>query len=143
MASKKKYYDIEAEFSAPESSNEDGFSFLDWLNYAAQNRLEAAKKREQQLKVIEEFIKKAPKIAPIKKGEDGPQIIENPADEEVKSYEAEEIVSETLARIYEEQGFFSKALQVYQKLGLIYPEKSDYFAALIKSVRKKESELKK
>lgn len=143
MASKKKYYDIEAEFSAPESSNEDGFSFLDWLNHASQNRLEAAKKREKQLRVIEEFIKKAPKIAPVKKGEETAQILESTADEEVKSFEAEEIVSETLARIYEEQGFFSKARQVYQKLGLIYPEKSDYFAALIKSVRKKESELKK
>lgn len=39
------------------------------------------------------------------------------------------MVTETLARIYEKQGNFSKAAEAYRKLALKYPDKSTYFAA--------------
>ncbi len=42
--------------------------------------------------------------------------------------------TETLAQIYEQQGYYSKAREIYSKLILAYPEKSTYFAARIQKM---------
>lgn len=46
----------------------------------------------------------------------------------------EEIVTENMAMIYLKQRNYPKALETYQKLQLKFPEKSAYFAALIKNL---------
>ncbi len=48
-----------------------------------------------------------------------------------------EFYTETLARIYEEQGYPEQARKIYSKLILAYPEKNAYFAALIRDLELK------
>ena len=47
----------------------------------------------------------------------------------------EDFVTETLASIYAQQGYYKKAVQIFEKLSLKYPEKSTYFAAQIEKVK--------
>jgi hypothetical protein len=49
-----------------------------------------------------------------------------------------ELVSETLAMIYAEQGYVGKAEKMLRKLGLLFPEKNSYFADQIKKIKNKD-----
>lgn len=51
--------------------------------------------------------------------------------------ESDDLVTETLAKVFEDQGKFDKAIKAYEKLRLKFPEKSVYFAGRIKAVEKK------
>jgi tetratricopeptide (TPR) repeat protein len=48
----------------------------------------------------------------------------------------EEICTETLAHIYFAQGFYQRAIEIYNKLILYYPEKNLYFATLIEKCKR-------
>ncbi|MBK7443361.1 MAG: hypothetical protein IPI65_18215 [Bacteroidetes bacterium] len=55
-----------------------------------------------------------------------------------KSLQADEhLVTETYARILTMQGKYHKAVDMYMKLSLLKPQKSDYFAALIDQIKKR------
>ena len=54
--------------------------------------------------------------------------------------EDEELVTETLAQIYMKQENYRKAIKIYEKLSLLYPEKSDKFALLIENAKNKITE---
>jgi len=49
----------------------------------------------------------------------------------------EGLVSETYARILVMQGKNARAIEMYQRLRLLKPQKSDYFAALIEQIKKR------
>lgn len=56
----------------------------------------------------------------------------------VEEEETADFCTETLARIYLEQGYGERAIDIYSRLCLRYPEKSVYFAALIDEIKQKE-----
>ena len=81
--------------------------------------------------LIDEFIKNEPSISRSQAR------FFNPAEAAKSSVvDDENIVSETLAKIFFDQGKFEKAISIYRKLSLKFPEKSSYFAAQIEKIKK-------
>ena len=52
----------------------------------------------------------------------------------------DELMTETLAKVYLEQKKYKKAIQAYKILSLKYPEKSGFFADRIKAAQKIQQE---
>ncbi len=59
------------------------------------------------------------------------------AEEFAVDFESMDFATETLAAIYADQGYYDKAIEVYAKLILLYPEKSAYFATLVNEIKSK------
>jgi tetratricopeptide (TPR) repeat protein len=87
-------------------------------------------RKKQQLELIDKFIVTNPRIEPNK---DKNQL---PGDDISKPFVDEDggFFTETLAKIYVNQGYYSKAIDIYEKLSLKFPEKSSYFASQIEKV---------
>ena len=131
------------ELSAEMALLEEKRKSLDELKAIIANRLkeiEAEKQRKETEKpaakklsrkeLIDKFITENPSISRPKAE------FYNPISVAQNSIiDQENIVSETLAKIYEKQGYIEKAISIYEKLGLKYPKKSRYFAAQIERLQ--------
>lgn len=103
------------------------------------NKTEEPQKQEipedmdkETTEIIDQFIKAEPTIKiDLNRLPDRRNLAEDSTTEKF------ELVSETLASIYEKQGRYEKALRMYEKLLLANPEKSSYFAPLIENLKKK------
>ncbi|SMC45951.1 hypothetical protein [Cellulophaga tyrosinoxydans] len=127
-------------------TKKEKYSFKEWMELASKKPIErepvnkpekdtvkkiAAKKdsRKKKFELIDQFIENNPKIIPIEKNT--PVI---PIEDSVK-IDKNELMTETLAKVYLEQKKFKKAIQAYKILSLKYPEKSSFFASQIKLVQ--------
>lgn len=120
-------------------------SFLDWLKIKSVPVIPAEELADFLLRdkgydevnesikrptdMIEKFIQGEPRIIPKKSEFYSPGNMAR-----ASAMEPEDLVSETLARIYAQQGNIPKAIEAYLKLSLKFPEKSSYFAALIQEL---------
>ena len=109
-------------------------SFSQWLKLTKispiDRNYDIEQKRNIKNDIIDDFIYRNPKFKAIKKT----SYQENLAE---KSFsDPDNLMTETLAKIYLEQKNYSKSIQSYKILSLKYPEKSSFFADRIKAIKK-------
>ena len=113
------------------------FSFSEWLRLTQKKPIDRSEvsepeddsNRDKKFALIDAFISNKPKLKPLDKHS---KLI-NIAEDSI--FETEDLMTETLARIYVEQKNYDKAIQSYRILSLKYPEKSSLFADQIKAIK--------
>jgi hypothetical protein len=127
--------DNEIQSSSPVEKKENTLkqlSFSEWAYYIKNNKQSNKKdiKLIEKFALIDSFLVKNNKMVPNKN-------VENKVDLSEKSWaSSDELMTETLAKVFTKQKKYNKALQAYQILGLKYPEKNSFFADQIKMIKK-------
>ena len=88
---------------------------------------------ETSSNIIDKFLSSSQKIIV----NDNDEIIESKSIKESETFDNDEFATETLAKIYAQQGYISRAIEIYKKLSLQDSKKSTYFATLIENLRKR------
>ena len=119
----------ELEIGKPlEFTEKETHSFSEWLALTKIKKIDRTKGKEENL--IDKFVETEPRISKPKREE-----FFSPVQSAKESLiENDEIVTETLARVYIEQEHYDKAIAAYEKLSLTFPQKSSFFASQIKLI---------
>ena len=110
-------------------------SFLEWIEWTKSKSVNNIEDIDiehpisDKIELIDTFLKKKPKIPPLSSNAEKQSL-----SEEIK-FNKEELMTETLAKVYVKQGKFKKALLAYKILSLKYPEKNSFFANQIKAIK--------
>ena len=104
------------------------YSFLDWFDIINND----TPRVDEKFDLINEFIKTSPKIK-IKANYEAKSNFKS--ETKIK----DELITETLAKIYVKQEKFNKAIKAYDILSLKYPKKSSFFADQINDIKKLKS----
>ncbi|BFP40412.1 tetratricopeptide repeat protein [Flavobacteriaceae bacterium GF1] len=116
-------------------------SFTEWLQLAQKKPIgksaddpQESLDKKKKFALLDKFIENNPKIVPKEDAEVRIDIKES------SKIDTNELMTETLAKVYLEQKKYKKAVQAYKILSLKYPEKSGFFADQIKAVKKLQKE---
>ncbi len=112
-------------------------SFTEWLQLTSKKpivRTEKESERKKKFDLVDKFIEANPKIVPKENLRSEIDIRES-----IK-IDKNELMTETLAKVYLEQKKYKKAVQAFKILSLKYPEKSGFFADQIRAVKKLQKE---
>lgn len=101
------------------------------LPFVDKNIFEEGDERAKKFDLIDKFLQANPKIE-VSKDDDTPSNIEIVEKKDI----GRQFMTETLAKVYLEQGKYTEAIQAYQILMLKNPAKSAYFAEQIAMIRK-------
>ena len=101
------------------------------LPFVDKNIFEEGDERAKKFDLIDKFLQANPKIE-VNKDDDTPSNIEIVEKKDI----GRQFMTETLAKVYLEQGKYAEAIQAYQILMLKNPAKSAYFAEQIAMIRK-------
>ncbi|MFN3137665.1 MAG: hypothetical protein ACE37L_08255 [Allomuricauda sp.] len=116
-------------------------SFTEWLQLTSkgeepensQEDVMEELERKKKFELLDKFIANNPKIVP---KENNPKV----NIKESTKINQNELMTETLAKVYLEQKKYKKAIQAFKILSLKYPEKSGFFADQIQAVKKLQQE---
>ena len=109
----------------------DRYTFTDWLKALDDHYLELEEEDKEEeidqkytsnITVFEDNREKVSFYSPVKMAR-------------LSVQEDDDLMTETLANIYADQGHLEKSIKAFEKLQLKYPEKSSYFAARIKEIK--------
>jgi hypothetical protein len=125
----------ELKIGRPLEFNEtEEYSFSEWLALTKVQKINRTEDKEKT-DLVNNFIEKTPTIKVEKN-----KFFSPTETSKLSIIENDELVTETLARVYLEQEHFEKAIEAYKKLSLKYPKKSSFFADqinLINDLKKK------
>ena len=121
-----------------EFDSSETHSFSEWLKLSQIKPIDRSQENKEEKKlnpleksnIITDFIDKVTQKEPPKKEFFSPIQM---AQESLE--ESNRLMTETLAKVYLEQGHYNKAITAYEILSLKYPQKSGLFADQIKAIK--------